>query len=424
MLPKNSVVCYTKLVKNNSFNLKNMKKNNFLISGLALLLVLVFVPVANAQTTTVDETVVIDTTSTDVSSTEQVTVTENLDSVEVTPVDKVPSTFGLFWLGLKERVNIALTFDPVKKAEKQVAYAEQRMKIAEKIAENSDDPQVQEKVQKMVDRAQELISKVQDKKDKFLDNKNDNVQRLLKNVAIHTENKEALLDKIETKLQDKLTPEQLDKFQAMREDGVVKAQGILQALSNPNMPEEIKVKLQEVKDRIDAKSTEVQKFREEQKQVLEDVKNGVEGAKEELKNLFDSRKEEIKVDLEDIKARLENRREVEQQLREDAQSGDVEARQKLERMKKVDGQIKENVQDRIENRQEVRQNMESNNTSSSIQLQPKSKLAPLPVQKMNEIKNEVRRELQKKTEENKQEKKLEIEDKIEIEDTVEVESQN
>jgi len=102
-----------------------------------------------------------------VSTSVEVEVIEALEGVVVTQVDKAPSSFGLFWLGLKERVSIALTLDPVKKAEKQVEFAEQRMKIAEKIAEKTDDPEVQAKVQKMVDRAQELLAKVEEKKDKF-----------------------------------------------------------------------------------------------------------------------------------------------------------------------------------------------------------------------------------------------------------------
>jgi len=320
-------------------------------------------------------------------STSVAVVTEDLEGVDFTVVEEVPSAFGLFWLGLKERVSLTFTFDPVKKAEKQVAYAEQRMKIAEKIAESSDDPKVQEKVQKMVDRAQELMAKVEEKKDKFLENKDKNTQRLLKNVAIHTENKEALMDKIEARLQDKLTEEQMAKFQEMREEGIVKAQGILQALSNPNMPEDVKTKLQEVKDRIDAKSVEVQQFREDQKQALEDLKNGVEGAKEELKALYEARKEGVKNSIEETKARLDNRLEMELKIREEAQNNDDQAQQKLEMMKKIDEQVKEKVQERVENRQEVREENKGELRPNVTQVRP----LPLPAQEQRiENRQEVR----------------------------------
>lgn len=316
----------------------------------------------------------------DTSSTETVvtssTEVEELDGIEVKDVDKVPSAFGLFWLGLKERVNIALTLDPVKKAEKQVKYAEQRIKLAEKIAENSDDPNVQEKVQSMIDRAQELMAKIEERKDTLLANPDERAQRLFKNIATHQENKETLLDKIETHLQDKLTPEQLQKFEDLRQSGLGKAQGILRALENPNMPEDVKDKLQEVKDRIDIKATEMAEFRGEQKQILEDIKNGVDGAKDALKDLRESRQEEIKTNLEEVKTKLEDRKDVELKLREDAMDGDVEARQRLETMRKIDAQVKENVQDRMENRQEIREDIRDAVNSSTKQLP----VRPLQVQ--------------------------------------------
>jgi len=370
--------------------------------------------VVQAQTTTAEETNTVTVNVEASVSTTQEDTSEALEGMEVSTVDKVPTSFGLFWFSLKERINIAFTFDPVKKAEKQVQFAEERMLIASKMSEKTDDPKVQEKIQKMIERAQELITKVEEKKDKFLENKDDRSQRLLKNIAIHTENKEAVMDKIEERLQDKLTPEQLIKFQEMRADGMLKAQGILKAITNPNMPEEVKTKLQEVKDRIDQKAEESKLFRETQKQALEDLKNGVDGAKDELKALYDTRREEMKTNLEEAKIKLEERKEVEKDLRGEAISGDEDAIKKLEMMRANDERLREQLQQRVENREE--------NIVPKIQ-ERTEEMRRLEVERIEKIEEETN-QIQENKIEVRQENGSNLEDKIEIENKIEVKVQN
>lgn len=43
----------------------------------------------------------------------------------------IPSSWGFFWRDIQERISLALTLNPVKKADKQVTFAEERLKLAE-----------------------------------------------------------------------------------------------------------------------------------------------------------------------------------------------------------------------------------------------------------------------------------------------------
>ena len=76
--------------------------------------------------------------------------TPQLEGITIQEPTKAPSRFGLFFRGIKEQVSLITTINPVKKAEKQLQFAEERMKIAEKIIASSDNAASQEKAAKMI----------------------------------------------------------------------------------------------------------------------------------------------------------------------------------------------------------------------------------------------------------------------------------
>ena len=56
---------------------------------------------------------------------------EVLNGVSVSEQTNVPSGLGLWFRDWREKISLTLTFNPVKKAEKQLLFAEERIKIAE-----------------------------------------------------------------------------------------------------------------------------------------------------------------------------------------------------------------------------------------------------------------------------------------------------
>ena len=120
--------------------------------------------------------------------------------MEIEEPTKVPSGFGLWWQGLKEQVSIAMTFNPVKKAEKQLQFAEERMRLAELMAQKSEDQKVQARIHRVIGEAQKMMEKVEARRERLLEQKDGQAQRLLRNLATHEIRREAVMDKIEEKL--------------------------------------------------------------------------------------------------------------------------------------------------------------------------------------------------------------------------------
>jgi len=258
-------------------------------------LILVAMPVL-AQTdtsNTVDETANTEVTTSTPSADDTA-----LDGIEIDNINAIPSAFGLWWRGVKENVSLGLTFDPIKKAEKSIKYAEERMRIAELIAANSTDQAVQERAQIMIQRAQTLMEKVEANQGKWAGDKDrTKVQRLMNNVAVHQMNQERAMNRIEQRLPE----EAKDKFNALREKGLQASQRMMNALENENIPEETKAKLEAVKARIEEHASTTKMYIEKRKELHDKIKAGDETAIEELKQLNEDRKEDLKAGLEVFK---------------------------------------------------------------------------------------------------------------------------
>jgi len=223
---------------------------------------------------------------------------ETLEGVAVAEPTSIPSGFGFWWNDLKENLSLALTFDLVKKAEKQLLFAARRVKLAEYMMENSADAKVQEKAQQLLARANEYTQKIQERKDELAERTDSKAQILLANAAKQQMNLELALDKIE----DKIPAEKLAIFQQWRTQIEAEQQQFLDGLkNNSDVPRAVKDKITEIKARIQVKLQERETFRSQQKEILDEIKAGREDAKAALEMLREERVQALETAREEYK---------------------------------------------------------------------------------------------------------------------------
>lgn len=216
-----------------------------IFGALVLTLGLVLAPAVYA-----DETV----NTTDSSTVEQIS-NQDLEGIEVEDVTKMPSRWGLWWRGIKERVSVISTFDPVKKAEKQLKFAEERMRMADYIAANATDDKKKAWAEKMVEKSNTYMEKVEKSKEKWSNNPNAAKQRLFRNIATFEARKDRFMDKIEKKIPE----EKMDKFQELRNNSAERGQRVMKALENKNVPLETKQRLRTVREKVGNKKIQAEK---------------------------------------------------------------------------------------------------------------------------------------------------------------------
>lgn len=252
------------------------------------------------------------------------TAVEELEGMKIAEPTKVPSGFGLWWQGLKEQVSIGLTFNPVKKAEKQLQFAEERMRLAELMAQKSEDQKVQARIHRVIGQAQKMMEKVEARRERFLEQKDEQAQRLLRNIATHEIRREAVMDKIEEKLPERA----VEKFDKLRDRASNQGRRLLNAINNENAPAETREHLQAIKGRIEAHAEEIKSFRERRVELMEQAKAGGEEVKtevkEQLKELRQDRLEKMQERREERKdERVENKQEKLENKLEDIKNGEA-----------------------------------------------------------------------------------------------------
>lgn len=290
------------------------------------------------------------TTQTGVEAAVAVPEADALEGIEVKTSEKVPSGLGLWWRGMRERVAVATTFNPVKKAEKQLKFAEERLQIAKTIAEKSDDPKVQEKAEKMVARANVFMQRVEERKDKWMEKKDERSERLLKNIATHELRREKIMDRLE----EKLPEDKLEKIREHRAKALEQGERLLNAINNENAPDKVRQHLQNVKIRIETRSAEVKEFRVKAAELKAKAEAGDVNAKTELKNLREERKENVQERQENRKDAFEQKKSNRQ---DKAEAGDARAAKKLETLNNIQDKAQEFKVERKEIKQEAKEKL-------------------------------------------------------------------
>ncbi|MBU4142999.1 hypothetical protein KJ590_03300 [Patescibacteria group bacterium] len=281
---------------------------------------------------------------------------ETLDGVQLTEPKNIPSGFGFWWNDLKENISLALTFNPVKKAEKQLQFAAQRVKLAEYMTQNSTDTKVQEKARQLLTRANEYMEKIQERKNELAQNVNqEKVQVLLRNAAKHQVNAQRVFEELE----DKLPAEKLEAWQQWRQQIEVRQQQFLEELkTDVALPQELKDKAAEIKARIEAKIQNREEFRAQQEEILDEIKAGKEEAKAALEEL---RKERQQL----VGPAREQYQETKSEIIDKINSGDQEAVKELIQLnqarktevKKIQQEVKVKA---VEIKTEVKNTIEEN----------------------------------------------------------------
>jgi len=292
-----------------------------------------------ASAATIDEATADNLTATDVEADEEivnlasggsldeaVTEIEDFDGTEVDEIEKIPSNFGLWWRSVRETLTLTFTWGEMNKAEKALKFAEERMRIAQMIAEKApDDTKAQEKAQKMIEKAQKFMEKVETKKDKWSEGASqEKMEKMVKNIAIHQSNSDMILDELEKELAEGDTT----AISELREKGAGSCSRLLNAVANENISAETKEHLEEVKARIEEHATEVAEYNMERKTLQEKVRNGEESAKADLQALKEERQTQLQI-------RTENVEQIKTQLEEQAAAGDIKAEKKLEIINRV-----------------------------------------------------------------------------------------
>ncbi|NQS90403.1 hypothetical protein HQ584_11505 [Patescibacteria group bacterium] len=276
------------------------KKTNFIILGLiivfALNLFTVSAVLAEEADLSQDELVA----SLDEAQALATDELESLDEVEIDEPTAIPGTFSLWWRGIKENISLAITFDPIKKAEKQLLFAEERVKLANFITETSEDPAAQEKAVAIVARANQFMEKVQARSESFLEKTNERTTKLLANVARHELNKEKVL----TKLGDKVSLENIPELHKLKDTIAEKTKIFLEKIAeNENIPEEVREKITIRKEAITVRQEEQVELREASKELLEKALAGDEEAKVEV----EAKREENRTDRKKIIEEFKNK---------------------------------------------------------------------------------------------------------------------
>jgi hypothetical protein len=227
------------------------------------------------------------------------------------PQTKIPGAWGLFWLGLRERVSVALTLDPVKKAEKLVDFANQRMNIAEAAAEKAkDNPALQDQAEKMMARANELMQRVTERKDELLKKGDTKAADVLNQVGAQMVHRAKVLDRIQERLGD------VQKIKDLRDQAEKDGNSFLDASSTPGIPPEIRAHLEEVRSQIMEQRDNVKQFVEQKKDLLEKIKAGDEQAKEDLKKLQEDFVESRPGRIEDRKIIRDEIKDIRKDIRD------------------------------------------------------------------------------------------------------------
>jgi len=250
--------------------------------------------------------------------------TVTTDTPEVLTTDTVKNAvdvigpWGLFWQGVKEQFALLTTLDPVTKIEKMTQFAQERMYMAEALAEKAENNEVlQKRAHQIMEKAEKFMQKVSDQKEKATKRETERAQKALQNAADQNMRRDEAIKRIE----EKLSPENIQKLEEMRLRGLENSQRLINAIGNENISTTTKAHLEEVKSKIETHLQEVKTFLEEKKALLEKAQNGDEAAIEELRKMRTERNENRVENREKAKEIMEEKAEVRNEVRNQIREG-------------------------------------------------------------------------------------------------------
>lgn len=329
-----------------------LRNQLWLFLGFSIAFLLLFLPVAASAVENASST------DTAASGTAETTAAADDDTdaneYEDIDIDENPATnwFSLQWRNIREPIQLLFTFDPVKKAEKAIAFAEERQIIAEKIIQESASPEALERAERVLERSESLAQRAGGRIENLLENPSQRATTLLRNLTIFSVRGEERLDRIEQQVPE----EQLERFYQFRDRVTERAATINKRIEeNQNIPEEVKERAASIRENLTERVEYRQEFREKLRAITD---GGVsEDEKQDLQLLLQERKKQFTVNKEKVQQGVANVERIieekKQELEQAVLEGSEQAEMQLERLNKAEQRLEE-TKDRAQERAAVR----------------------------------------------------------------------
>ena len=230
---------------------------------------------------------------------EDVELDENIiaDDLDISEQNVLPNNpfyfFKRGWRGIQS----AFIFNPVKKAELKLRFADERLIEAKKMAEAVDSEKASDIISKAIENYEKEIKRVKEQMDKFEGIEVERVEKFVERFSDHQIKQQKLINRIEKKLTEKeVSPEIIEKIIEHKERAMEHfANGALSAVN----PEVLREKLEKVIEEGSGsefkhfKNLEILKSLEER--VPEEARKSIikaqENAKKSLNNFLSDNKE-------------------------------------------------------------------------------------------------------------------------------------
>ena len=292
------------------------------------------------------------------------------------------------WRGFRS----ILTFNPVKKVELNLRYANEKLIEAKQVAEEKDNQEIVVKALERYKKDLANVSKIVEKSSEQIKTK---AQDFVEKMIDQSFKQQKLIDGIEKRL----TPEQFEKVNIVREDGL---DYFSQTITNLVAPEQIRERItnviekQQGSDFKDFKNIEILKIIEEKvpeqaKQAIQQAReNTVQRLQKKMENMVEVKRENFKEYIENIGGNEIRHLEI---LHDFTQEQVPEfIHKEMERAKKISMERIENKMQeftREEQKKEFLRHLEHGKMEDiRIIKELENNLAPETIEKVLEIKNE------------------------------------
>jgi len=264
-----------------------------------------------------------------------------------------------FWRG----VRTTFTFNPVKKAELRLRFANERLIEAKKLAQKTGK---EEFVKQAIEKYQQEMEKIKTRVEKFKEKAKDNprLDKFLDKFTDRSFKHQRLMDRLEKRLADK--PEVLERIRSAKERALEHFGKVIQRLEEKDkIPERIEKNLEKIKGSKYKHFKNLEVLMELENKVPEQAKEAIEKAQENvlkrlhnnLEQMSPTDKEKFSDYLEKISGSQELRLRALEKLQKQKTSNELKAiieqnktraRERVENIKQDAEQLKERIQEKIQ----------------------------------------------------------------------------
>ncbi|MEK9147564.1 MAG: DUF5667 domain-containing protein, partial [Patescibacteria group bacterium] len=250
------------------------------------------------------------------------------------------------WRGFQS----AFTFNPVKKAELKLRFADERLIEAKKMAESLDVERASQFVEKAIEKYEKETQRVKEHIENFKDIDKEKAEKFIERFTDHQIKQQKLIDRIENKLIEKgVAPEKIEAIIEHKERAMEHfANGVLKVVN----PEVLKEKLEKAIE--EGRGSQFKHFKN-----LEILKNLEERVPEEAREAIKKAQENAKKRLHNVLGESEETRERFKDFIEDTGGDRLHKFKVLEELdadnfdfniKRVLNEARENTLDKVSNR--------------------------------------------------------------------------